>query len=159
MTKRDAFWASVATDGDSIRWPTEKAGRTELACRVVGAQIVGAAEHCLAEALSRADGAPPAAGAADYTEKLADAEVLASLSPAQRDAVKRLLRESAYFALYWPLVKVGNLPGAVLDLVVTPVVQDGEDELEPCTLTEMFGAHVLFGNWVEEFADILDVDD
>src|SRR5258706_11987642 len=158
MGKREAFWQSIyAEDGKSIAWPRAEAERKGLASRILGAAVVGAAEHIVTDAMSRADGAPPPAGADNYAALLRDSEVLSSLSDMQREVVRRLLRETAYFSLYWPMVKAGNLPGAALNLTVTPTLADGEAETsQPIVLTDFFGAHVLFLQWIEEFGEILD---
>ncbi|HVJ17082.1 MAG TPA: hypothetical protein VM686_16690 [Polyangiaceae bacterium] len=153
MRKRDAFWQAIF-DGEQIAWPSSHDERQKLASRILGASIIGAAEHVLSDALRRADGTPPEPGSSDYPALLRDAEVLQTLSPAQRDVVQRLLRRTAYFALYWPLVKAGNLPGALLDLTVTPTSANSSDA--PLTLTDFSSPHTLFHQWVEEFGEILD---
>ena len=158
MGKREAFWQSIyAEDGESIAWPRSEDERRGLASRILGASLVGAAEHIVTDALSRADGAPPPPDADNHAALLHDAEVLGSLSDAQREVVRRLLRETAYFSLYWPLVKVSNLPGAALNLTITPTPTEGDARISPpIVLTDFFGPHVLFLQWVEEFGEILD---
>jgi hypothetical protein len=158
MGKREAFWQSIyAEDGESIAWPSSDEAKKALASRILGASMVGAVEHIVTDALSRADGAPPPPGADNHAALLRDAEVLSSLTPAQHEVVGRLLRETAYFSLYWPLVKAGNLPGAALNLTVTPTPREGAAQsAQPIVLTDFFGPHVLFLQWVEEFGEILD---
>src|SRR5687768_15098793 len=120
MSKRDLFWESIrAGDDETVAWPAEFEGRCQLASKIVGATVVGAAEHVLCEALDRLGGLPPEPGSDEYEAKLQDANVLATLSNEQREVMARLLRETAYFSLYWPMVKIRTVPGLILRLSAT----------------------------------------
>lgn len=158
MGKREDFWRSIrGEDGKSIVWPESLDERKALASRMLGASIVGALESIVHDALGRAGGAPPPADAQNREALERDAEVLRSLSTQQRDVVRRLLRETAYLSLYWPLVKASTVPGAALNLTITPT--RGEHEAatsKPLVLTEFFGLQVLFLQWVDEFAEVID---
>jgi hypothetical protein len=156
MNKRDELWSSIwGTDGETIAWPAEDAERSALASNIVGATIVGAAEHVLGQSLDRLAGEPPKPGADDYQARLRAAKVFATLSDEQRAGVTRLLRETAYFSLYWPLAKLRNLPGVALRLVVDRCDEDGAAQ-ETFDLTETLDPHQLFTVFVENFAEFLD---
>lgn len=111
MGKRDEFWKSVwSEEGETVRWPRGRSKRGELAAKIVGATVVGAVEGVLGESLDRLAGERPAPGSANYQAENRDVQVLSTLSDEQRSAVTRLLRETAYFSIYWPMAKLRNRP-------------------------------------------------
>jgi hypothetical protein len=155
MSKRDLFWESLrAEDGESVAWPSEPEARSQLASKIVGATVVGAAEHVLREALDRLEGLSPDPGSDDYQAKLHDADVLAKLSDEQRAVVARLLRETAYFSLYWPMVKIRSLPGLTLEMSASRGSTDAVPET--FRLTEFLDPHQLLIGWIDEFGELLD---
>jgi hypothetical protein len=154
VKKRDALWESIwADDGETVAWPAEADARERLASRILGVTVIGAAEHVLTEALEKADGVPPKPGTDDYRSRLRESEVLKSLSAEQREVVKGLIRETAYFSLYWPFAKAGHLPGVELELTLRRSSEDGSPD-ESFNLTSDFGPHVLLLEWTEEFGDV-----
>lgn len=120
----------------------------------MGAAVVGAAEHVLREALDRLGGLRPEPGSDGYQAKLHDANVLATLSDEQREVMGRLLRETAYFSLYWPMVKVRTLPGLALQLSATR--DSAGDTAETFGLTEFLEPHQLLVEWIDEFGELID---
>jgi len=57
MTKRDVFWKSIwAQDAETVAWPSDPDERGQLASKIVGAAMVGAAEQVLEESLERLNG-------------------------------------------------------------------------------------------------------
>jgi len=98
---------------------------------------------------------PPTPGSDDYQAKLRDAQVLAGLTNDQREAVARLVRETAYFSLYWPLVKIRNLPGTTVSLLTTRHQSDASFP-ETFDLTQTLAPHQLLLGWIDEFGELLD---
>jgi hypothetical protein len=155
MTKREVFWRSIwSEDGETVAWPSDAADRARLASQIVGAAIVGAAEHVLGASLDRLQGRGPAPGSDDYQKRLGDAHVLATLSSEQRTAVTRLLRETAYFSLYWPMAKIRTPPGVSVKWL-TERRDDESSSPETFDLTESLDPHQLLIQWLDEFGELL----
>ena len=156
MSKRDKFWQSLPVDDsefESVQWPEDLEARSSLAARIVGATFVGALDHIAEKSLSRVNGVAPEPGSHDYQRTLASVGILQTLTPEQRAAVAELIRETAYFAAYWPLAKLRNLPSLSVDLNMVPLKDD--EPLEPITLNEIIDLHAHLQSWIEEFSDIL----
>lgn len=154
MALRDEFWRSIPRREDGeIEWPTAQRARRELATDVVGAAFIGAHDHVLDEALVELQGVGPPAGSHDYARVAARATVLASLTPAQREAVESVVRQVSHQSVYWPFVAVRSVANDLsVDLVVHRLGDD-DDVIESFAVNEPFDLHQVFLGWLERFSD------
>ena len=153
MGKRSGFWDSLPVDGDGeIQWPTDAAARAQLLSDLCGARIIGAVDQTFLDALKQAEGTRPPAGSTDYAKKEQQAAILATLTAEQRSAVVELLRETAYFALYWPLVKLQGCGFCRVRLTASP--RDTERSDDTIALNASKELPWLVQEWVDRFSDV-----
>ncbi len=152
MSKRGDFWEQLQQDenGD-VLWPEDSEARAALAKDILGARVVGAVEGVLEEELEVADGKPPRPGRDDYQEEAARRELFASMSDAQRAAVRGLLKRACFGTLYWILVKLKNYPGASVDITMYPWLPGG-GSLPSIGLNET-ELYFWYFDWVKKFTD------
>jgi hypothetical protein len=99
---------------------------------------------------------PPEPGSFDYPAQAKLRAVFAGMTAEQRDAVNTLVRDTAFGALYWSLVKLDSCPSATVDLVAASYRPDGS-KLPPTAVNEMELKHLWF-EWTEKFSETLRED-
>ena len=153
MGKRDGFWDSVPDAGNGeITWPEDPASRASLVQAVFGAKVVGAMDAIVEGSLEIASGKRPQPGSHDYEKEAAFRDVFLKMTDQQREAVQRLVRDTASGTLYWILVKLNNFPSGTVRLAVEPWGPNG-GPLPVCQVNEHEELHQLYLDWIERFSD------
>ena len=153
MSKRDGFWEAIPDKGDGqISWPEDPGQRASLVQPVFGAKVIGAMDAIVESSIEIAKGKLPEPGSHDYEKRAAFREVFSRMTDEQREAVQRLVRETASGTLYWILVKLNNFPSGTVRLCVDPWGPDGEP-LPECHVNEHQELHHLYFDWIERFSD------
>ena len=160
MSKRDALYDELF-DNDGVIVSPDDNTNVDNGRRLLGATLVGVIDRTIASGVKTVDGTNTfSVGSPLHAQRQALCDTFASMTDAQRDAVRTLLRDNASLMLFSICSRLDQFPGfdVAIHLRTVPtdepamrdfvIASDGHDELRNA-----------YHQWVDDYSDEVTEDE
>lgn len=156
MSKRDALYDELFDD-DGVRVSDEDETNIYNGRRLLGATLIGVMDRTIASGLETLEGANTFRdGSPLHAERQELCNAFASMTDAQRDAVRTLLRENASLMLFSICSKLDQFPGFDVAIHLRTVPTDVPEMRDFVVASgDQDELHGSYYKWVDDYSDEL----